>query len=110
MIPQSFHPTPGATKNIVAGVTSTNLHLIVGAGSGGPIQVLAYNSGTATVFIRQGPDSSVAATLTTDTPLPPGSLQVFTFNVQTATNDGLWIAAISASASQTVYFTPGSGI
>lgn len=106
----SFHPTAGATKNIVAGVASSNINLIAGGAAPGTIQVMVYNSGTATVFIKQGADNTVAATLTADTPLPAGSLQVFSFNVPAATPGGLWIAAISASAAQTVYFTPGAGI
>lgn len=105
-----FHPTAGSTKTISATTVSSNVHLVIGGAGPGPVQVRVYNAGSVVVFIRQGSDTSVAATTTADTPVAPGSVEVFTFNIPSATNDGLWVAGITASGAATLYLTVGTGI
>lgn len=55
-------------------------------------------------FIVFGPDSTLAASLTTSMPIAPGT------EILKAPRGTKYVAAILPSGSGTVYFTPGRGI
>lgn len=105
-----FHPTAATTVNLSASNASSNVQIVDGNTSPGPLQVRIHNSGSVTAFIRQGPDNTVAATTTKGTPIPAGVVEVMTFSVPSMSNTGLWIAGITASGTTTLYFTPGTGL
>ena len=89
--------TPGSTVNIAATTSTGNVTLGIGA------VVRVYNAGTVPVFIKFGIAGVTAAT--TDMPIPPGIVEVFTEPSGATT-----VAAITASGTATVYFTSGQGI
>ena len=86
--------TPGSTVNIAATTSSNSATLAAG------MVVRVYNAGTVPVFIKFG-----ATATTSDTPIPPGIVEVFTDPSGATT-----VAAITASGTATVYFTSGQGI
>lgn len=100
---RAFNPAVGGTKSITVGAASARVFIYR---QNGPMQVRVVNDGTATVWIRAG-GSAVAAT-TSDIPVLAGTIEVLTF----APDEGsdLYLAAIAAGATGTIYFTPGSGI
>jgi hypothetical protein len=65
------------------------------------------NNGTATAWIRFG-DSTVAAVVANDLPVPAGEIEVFTLDCPAA--DALYMAAIAAGSTGSLYVTPGAGI
>lgn len=104
---KSFNPTAGATVSLA--VTDTTGSVLLGgqASAETQIQCRIVNAGTAVAFFRQG-DADVEAT-TDDTPLMPGEIEVFTFNLPFGT-DGLYIAAVTGADTTTLYFTTGAGV
>ena len=104
-LPQAFAATDNATVSISVGAASANV--LVAGGDVGRINVLVTNLGTAAAWIRSG-GSAVAASLTKDIPIPAGSAQVLTFRAPAGSS--LYIAAIAAAATGSIYFTPGTGI
>ena len=103
----SFHPNFGQTKSISA--TSTSGNVAFGAGlPQGEFQVRIYNAGTDLVYVRFGSDSTAVAT-SADLPVPSGAVEVISLaNVDRS--QVRYAAAICASTTATVYFTPGHGI
>jgi hypothetical protein len=104
---KSFNPTAGATVSLAAGTSTGRVKLGGQPSAETLIQCRVYNSGTDVAFIRQG-DSTVTATVT-DMPIAPGEIEVFTFNLPNSTG-GLYVAAITASGTPTLYFTTGVGV
>lgn len=98
-----FMPALGRTVNIAATTATANVSLANGTSR---MQVRVHNAGTVPVFVTFGV-SGVTASLTTDVPIAPGSVEVLTAMPQASAT---FAAAITASGAATVYFTPGSGI
>lgn len=94
---QPFRAGSG-TVNIAAGTTSGRVQITSSTGLG---EYRVYNSGASTVFIKEG-DGTVTAT-TSDLPIPAGAVEVLSFG-------STYIAAITATGTCTIYFTPGDGI
>ena len=65
------------------------------------------NNGIATVWLSFG-DSTITASLSTSLPIGPGVHEVLTMSP--GRNGDLYIAAIAAAATGTIYFTPGEGL
>lgn len=72
------------------------------SGAPGARHVRICNAGSVIVFIQLG-DSTVAAT-TAKMPILPGGTEILTLGGAT------YVAAITASGSADVYFTPGMGV
>lgn len=89
----------GPTVNLAAGVATAR---VVVQGSNNSRNVRVYNSGTVAAFIECG-NTAVVATITASMPIAPGATHVIGCP---ASN----IAAITASGTATVYFTPGQGM
>jgi len=90
--------TPGAT--VSRAVTGSSASVALGAGGG--LQVMVTSAaGNTIAFIKFGTSSVTAAV--TDTPILPGTVQVFTI-ATTVTH----VAAIGTTAT-TLYFTTGDG-
>lgn len=100
---RSFSPSKN-TANISVSGSSQRVLLDT---RNGPMTVRVMNNGTATVWI-QGGDSTVTASTTTSLPVGPGVHEVLTFSP--GQNGELWIAAIAAGATGTIYFTEGAGL
>lgn len=103
---KSFNPTPGATVSLTAGTSTGRVKLDANAAEA-EVGIRIVNSGTDMAFIRQG-DNTVVAT-TGDMPIMPGEIEVFNFKIPYGTT-GLWVAAITASGTPTLYFTTGVGV
>jgi len=97
-----FYPLPASTVNINAGTSSANVALVDRAGAEGTIRVV--NPSIINIFIEFGTSSSVAASLTTSILMPPGAMELFRLP-QNVT----YVAAITASSTGYIYFTPGKG-
>ena len=98
-IKQPFRPTGGATVNIDVASSTANVALTSG------IAQRIMNDGTATVWIKFGPDNTVAATLAAGMPVGPGVHEVIT-----PPCDSTHVAVIAAGSTGKVYFTAGTGI
>ncbi len=98
---EPFTPT-GATVNIAATGTTSAVALGTPSGQGG-MAVRVFNAGAATVFIEFGV-STVEAATASSMPVPAGAVE--TFSVGPSVTHA---AAITASGTATVYFTPGQG-
>ena len=98
MDPSPF--TPGATAALAATNTTSNVALPSGGGS----RFLLQYNGTAMLFFNTG-SSSVAAT-TSNTPLVPGAVKVFTLDP-----GATYIAAIigTGGTAGNLYITRGEG-
>lgn len=97
--------TPGPTVQLAVTGTSGRVALGTGAGASGTPQVIVTApAGGQIAYIKFG-DATVAAVAATDTPILPGTVQMFTVPVG-ATN----VAAITATSTQTLYFTTGHGV
>lgn len=101
-----FCPLAGATVSLAAGTSSTPVAL-EGVPTG-QVQVRIYNSGTTTAHVAFG-GSSVAAQTGADLPVPGGIVEVLTLD-STQCAPITHVAAITASGSATLYFTPGQGL
>lgn len=92
----------GRTDTITAGTTTGNVAIRDIAGNR-QVTVTAP-SGGAVAFIKFGTSIAVAAVVADDTPVLPGTVQVFTVPVGTT-----YAAAITAASTGILYFTPGNG-
>lgn len=91
----------GASQSISATTSSSNVSLAT-IGAHEQIMVTAPST-NALAFIAFGTTNAVVATVT-DTPILPGTVQVFSVPSGTA-----YAAAITGSSTATLYFTPGDG-
>lgn len=96
---QAFEPVPASTVNMTAGVASANVQYQTGNFANA---VRVVNAGSVTVFLEFG-GSAVAATTTTGMPVVAGATEIFYGRRQ-------YVAAITASGSAVIYFTPGEGL
>lgn len=94
---QSTVFTPGTTSNMTASSVSANVAISANAPS-----LVISNEGAVTVYVKFGADSTVVAT-TSDLPILAGSVQVF------GKGGASYVAAVTASSTAKVYFTPGYG-
>ena len=119
--PTPFRPSTGTTKTLSATNTSGSVTFdakdvssstsatgtsgsVVDHGTTGGHQVMrVYNAGTQIVFARWGTGAQTATT--SDMPLIPGVVEVFT----KAPADDTF-AGITASSTATVYITCGEGL
>jgi hypothetical protein len=99
---------PQGTVNIAATTTSANVVLPVGRltifqmGEGD--SVLVYNSTAAIAFVEFGGDNTVAASVLTSLPIPPGfSRMLGVGSVAT------YAAAMLSTGTGVVYFSRGKG-
>jgi len=106
---QPFSPIHGATIAIAASSAgSAAAAFPAGVLPGGAYQVRVHNAGASTAFVDFGAADVVAGT-GDDLPIPAGAVEVLTV-VSTEQNRVTHAAAITASGTATVYFTPGAGI
>lgn len=91
--------TPAGTATLA--VTSTTGSVIL-SGAGSSVEV--QNTGLVMMFIKLG--SSTVTAATTDYPVPAGQSKVIGRNP----NTDLYIAAITASGTTTLYATTGEGV
>lgn len=103
---------------------------IITAGTASTATQLAYssnflefkNAGSAVIFVKTGLDNTVTAATTwtnptqssatgTSTPILPGEIAIYRHSPlpATAKDGGVWVAAISSIANQTLYVTPTEG-
>lgn len=99
-----FEAVDNATVNIA--VSSSSQSVQIPNYSGGN-QIRVYNAGTATVWIRFG-GSAVVALAANDVPIAAGLTAGF--SAPAAAGNTLYIAAIAAGSTGSIYFTPGEGI
>lgn len=101
----------GATVTVSATTSSSDEALpatavgssTTNAGTIGGADVLRfYNAGTAIAFVRWGVGAQTA--VTTDMPVAPGTIEVFSKAYEADT-----VAAITAAGTATVYVTAGRG-
>jgi hypothetical protein len=97
---------PQDHQGVSISVTGSSANVLVSPASG-TVDVLIYNAGTAVTFIRAG-GALVAAALTGDIPIAPGTTQ--TLKLANPAGGGLYVAAIAAGSNGTIYFNPGSGL
>jgi hypothetical protein len=95
-----FAPITAATRNLACASSTASAALASAVTN--PQQVVAFNSGTATIFVEFG-TSGVTAATTTGYPIGAGMKESLT--VSQATH----FACIVASGTQTLYVTLGSG-
>jgi hypothetical protein len=96
-----FTPKAAGTVNIAATTSSARVALAINSGT---FQVRVKNLDTTNaVFINFG-DSTVTAAVATAIPVGPG--ETCGFSISGSTH----VAAITAAATATVYFTPGNGV
>ena len=93
----------GPTVNLTAGTTSGAVAIATGSNGPGVAIIRIRNAGTVDAFVEFGA-SGVTATLAASAPVAPGTVEAFRVP-QGVTH----AAAITASGSTVVYFTPGEG-
>jgi hypothetical protein len=99
-----FAGTGDDTANISVSASSQRVKI---GDINGRIQVRVYNAGTAPVWIKFG-DVTVTADTGNDIPIAPGLTGGFTVNP--VAGGSLYVAAIAAGATGSIYFTPGVGL
>jgi hypothetical protein len=104
---EPFHWLEGATVSIAAAQAGTDRVALTKMPTG-HAQIRVYNASTSAIFIRKGTDATVTAALT-DMPIAPGATEVLTL-ANNPSSPITHIAAISASGTNTLYITTGSGI
>lgn len=97
----AFRPEPSKTVSLA--VTNASGNVQVQPSGVNARHVRVYNSGLVDVFIKEGPDNTVTASAATDYPIAAGTVEVIS-------SRSAYIAAITASGTATVYFTPGEGL
>ncbi|RPJ54785.1 MAG: hypothetical protein EHM12_13335 [Dehalococcoidia bacterium] len=100
---RAFSPS-NSTKNIVVSAASQRVNVV---NRNSPVTVRIVNNGIATVWLNFG-DATVTASLSTSLPIGPGVHEVLTLSP--GQDGNLYIAAIAAAATGTIYFTPGEGL
>ena len=98
---EAFAPAKDFSLSATSSSSRVNIEAL------GRVQVRMWNSGAVPVFFKAG-TSTVTAT-TSSTPLPPGSVECFTF-YRNSDDSQIYIAGITASGSATVYITTGDGM
>ena len=97
---KAFAPSSNSTVGITAGTSNSTVFITEASVQ----QVVVTNAGSDIVFIAFGDEN--ITTLTTDGyPILPGSKESLSKN-----SKDHYIAAISNSAAQQVYVTPGGGL
>ena len=96
----NFRPLPDQTQTI--SVTTTSSSVTFSSPSGRNRQIRVYNAGAETAFLKWA-KGSATATADDDMPVPSGAIEVFNFGEFDT------VAAITASATATVYVTLGVG-
>lgn len=104
MIWKLFRPTGKDTQNISVNAGSQNVKL---SDDQGDISIRVVNLGSATAWIAFG-GPTVQASVTQDMPIPAGATTGFT--AQAPAGGPLYVAAIAAGATGSIYFTPGVGL
>ena len=99
-----FTPNTAATVNIDVSGSSQRVAI---SSSGFIDQVRIMNNGSATVWCNFG-DVTVTAAATTGFPVAAGVTEVMSVNPTPGT--AIYVAAIAASTTGKIYFTPGGGI
>jgi hypothetical protein len=102
-----FHWLESATVSIAATTAGTDRAALAKLPTG-KVQIRLYNAGAGIVFIRKGADATATASVA-DLPIAPGSVEILTLSNNPA-SPITYIAAISASGSNTLYVTTGAGI
>lgn len=109
-----FAPIVAGTVSLTAGTSSTRVALTAGVSSqtaqGLVQQIQVYNAGATAAFIEVG-DSTVVALLPSGAtggsyPVAPGAVVIFSLPFSPVS----YVAAITASGSDSVYVTPGLGL
>ena len=95
---EPFLPIDRATYTISATTSNTATTLTQAPAAGSQFQVMLYNSGSVTVFVRFG-----GVATTADVPIAPGLTTVLTSYA------GQTLGAITGSGTATLYATVGSG-
>lgn len=104
-----FHALDGATITISATTSSGNTNLPMDKMPTGKVQIRFYNAGLVPVFWRKSiAGVSGTALVASDTPIAPGSVEVFTLN-NNPNAPVTGIAAITGSSTATLYATLGAG-
>ncbi len=91
--------SPAGTASLSCSSSNARVAL---AKSSNTVMVTAPAGGAVT-FIKFG--SSTVTAAVTDTPILPGSVQTFSIPP-----DATYVAGITASSTQTLYFTSGEGV
>lgn len=94
----AFKPVPGTTVSLAATTVSASAQINPGKFSR---HLRIVNTGSVTAFVEFG-ESGVAAT-TSAIPILAGSVEIFSVPDQ-------YVAAITASGTAQMYFTPGEGM
>lgn len=100
----------GKTSWLAASGTSSNVALS-NVASQGFTQVQVYNAGTTIAFVACSPSATITASAgtagsaATDYPVAPGAVIVMSVSGGTG-----FCAAVMASSTAAVYFTPGVGL
>lgn len=97
---QPFRPALAGTVSVSATTSTASTSIAAGDVQNPCIRV--YNAGTVVAFVTWGAGSATASA-TTCTPIAPGWSEVF-YKANADT-----VAAITATGTATVYFTPGNG-
>ena len=92
----NFAPFPQGTVSGAVGATASDITIAAGAGA-----LRLANIGTQIVFWKL---NSGGASVSTDTPLLPNSVEMFSCPPGTSK-----ISVIAAGAGSTLYVTPGTG-
>lgn len=98
-----FHPITNSTVSISA-TTSTARVALTFPTAPGRFVLRIHNAGPNTAFINRG-DAAVDAAVT-NMPIPAGAIEVITI-LNTDKNRVTHVAAITATGTAVVYFTPG---
>ena len=93
----------GPTVNLTAGTTSGAVAISTGSNGPGFSIIRIRNTGTVEAFVEFG-GAAVTATTSASAPVAPGTVEAFRVP-QGVTH----AAAVTASGSAIVYFTPGEG-
>jgi hypothetical protein len=104
---KAFHPVPQSTKSVSASTTSGSVAFDLTIMGSGGVDILVTNPGTTLAFVDFGSGSAPTASAV-DTPIPAGSSRVLRVNNPDSA-PLTHAAAVMASGTATIYFTPGQG-
>ncbi len=119
----AFAPMPTQTISLAAGVASSNVAFTPQAAAaisaGAAPQCEVYNAGTVVAFVNTGNTSATVATapngaIPGDIPVAPGAVVIFSFatleDASIASTPAVYLAAVTASGTATLYCSPGTGL
>lgn len=95
----AFKPGRAATVSLSVSTVSDNVQVQTVQGQ----HLRLYNAGPVTVFVDGDSADTAAAAVGTGMPIPPGAVEIIAFRY-------LYLAAITAGGTATLYCTPGDGI